>query len=168
MSAIQTPLTAIDRKLHKVVLDSDSSFSSMMELATAVRKEKYREFSYLRDGKIEYSSPGAIQSYVSYARAINLLDGELASARPKQDIRGLESFQQWLGNSVLEYLASKGCDPSKIGDAIQRLLSLSPPELPTQEKVRSQFSDPPSALFFRFSLKTGGLTEARSSPSEVP
>jgi hypothetical protein len=139
-------------------MDANASVSgSMMELASAIRNEEYREFSYLREGKRKYSSAEAIQSYVSYARAINLLDENLEPTRPKQDVRSLESFQQWLSNSVLDYLRSKNCDIKQIEDALQSLLTSNPPTLPTQERVRSKFSSPPSAMFFRFSLATLAL-----------
>src|SRR6266851_232381 len=152
MPPIATQQTAIDRKLQEIVLDSDDSFGNMMELAVAVADKQYKEFSYMRDKKRQYSSAEAIHSYVSYARSIGLLNGDLGSAKPKQDIRGLESFQQWLGDSVLDYLTQKHCPINEIEAKVQRLLQLVPPKLPTQEKVRSQFSDPPSAVFFRFSL----------------
>jgi hypothetical protein len=158
MPAISTHATSIDRKLHRVILDANASaFGSMMELAGAIEKEHYREFSYLREGKRRYSSAGAIQSYVSYARGLGLLDEKLDSTRPKQDVRSLESFQQWLSNAVLDYLRSKNCDITQIEGAVQALLTSNPPLLPTQERVRSRFSDPPSATFFRFSLTTLAL-----------
>jgi len=150
MSAISTHSTAIDRKLHRVILDANVAFGSMMELAVAIQRKHYREFSYLREGKRRYSSAGAIQSYVSYARALGLLDENLDSSR--KDARSLESFQQWLSNAVLDYLRSKNCDITQIQGAVQALLTSNPPLLPTQERVRSRFSDPPSATFFRFSL----------------
>lgn len=162
MPAIPTPPTAIDRKLHRVILDANGTeFSSMMELASAIRKEQYREFSYLREGKRMYSSAEAIQSYVSYARALGLLDENQNAARPKQDVRSLESFQQWLSNSVLDYLRSKGCDITQIEGAVQALLGSNPPLLPSQERVRSRFSNPPSAMFFRFSLTTLALLRSK-------
>lgn len=157
MSAIPSASTAIDRKLHRIVLESSASFASMMELAGEIRKNQHREFSYLREGKRLYSSPGAIQSYVSYARALGLLDENLDAARPKAEVRSLESFQQWLSNSVLDYLRSRNCDIQQIEGAVQTLLTSNPPVLPTQERVRSQFSSPPSAMFFRFSLATLAL-----------
>jgi hypothetical protein len=157
VSAIPTH-SAIDRKLHKVTQDANASaYGSMAELAGAISKEKYREFSYLRDGKRMYSSAGAIQSYVSYARAIGLLDENLDSARPKQDVRSLESFQQLLSSSVLDYLRNKNCDLIQIQSAMQALLTSNPPLLPTQERVRSRLSNPTSAMFFRFSLTTLAL-----------
>src|SRR5882672_1840947 len=105
----------------------------MMELATGIRKHAYLEFSYLREGKRRYSSADAIQSYVSYAKALGLLDENLDAARPKQDIRSLESFQQWLSNRVLDYLRAYNCDISQIESAVQSLLVSNPPVLPTQE-----------------------------------
>ncbi len=152
MPPIATHQTAIDRKLQKIVLDSGDSYGNMMELAVTVADHQYNEFSYTRDKKKQYSGAEAIHSYVSYARATGLLNADLGSAKPKQDIRGLESFQQWLGDSVLDYLTQKHCPIADIEAKVQALLQLSPPKLPTQEKVRSQFRDPPSEVFFRFSL----------------
>jgi hypothetical protein len=152
MPPIATHQTAIDRKLQKIALDSGESYGNMMELAVTVAEKQYNEFSYMRNKKKQYSSAGAIHSYVSYARAIGLLNVDLGPTKPKQDIRGLESFQQWLGDSVLDYLTQNHCPIHDIEAKVQALLQHTPPKLPTQEKIRSQFSDPPSAVFFRFSL----------------
>jgi hypothetical protein len=158
MAAISTPSTAIDRKLHRIVLDANPSHSpNMVDLATAIKREKYQEFSYTRSGKTEFSSAAAIQKYVSYAHAIELLDSNLGSSRLKKDIRDLQSFQQWLGDAVLDYLSRKGCNTQQIGNVIEALLHAPPYKLPTREKVRSQFKDPPSEDFFRFSLKIVAL-----------
>jgi hypothetical protein len=129
----------------------------MMALAREIATQKYREFSYSRGGKTEFSGAETIQSYVGYARAIDLLDADLGSTQSKKNIRDLQSFQQWLSNAVLDYLRNEGCDIKRIEGAVQTLLQLTPPKLPTQEKVRSQLQDPPSAEFFRFSLKTIAL-----------
>lgn len=158
MSAISTPSTAIDRKLHRIVLDANpSNFANMMALANAIKREKYTEFTYSRGGKTEFSGAEAIQTYVSYARAIELLDSDLGSSRPKKDIRDLQSFQQWVGDAVLDYLDRRGCNIQQIGAVIQNLLRVPPYKLPTREKVRSQFKGAPSADFFRFSLKAVAL-----------
>lgn len=152
MPPIGTQQTAIDRKLQRVVLDSDDSYGTMMELAVAISEKEYKEFSYMRDKKKQYSSAEAIHTYVSYARAISLLNVDLGSMKAKPDIRSLESFQQWLSDSVLDYLNQKGCPIHEIEAKVQGLLRHTPPKLPTQEKVRSEFGNPISASFFRFSL----------------
>jgi hypothetical protein len=91
MAAIPTASNEIDRKLHRILLDSNSAvLTDMSALARSVQRERYPEFAYSRGGRKEFSSAGTIHRYVSFAKNVGLLDGNLASTRPKKEIRALE------------------------------------------------------------------------------
>ena len=80
MAAIPTAANDIDRKLHRILLESNSAvFTDMSALARTVERERYPEFSYLRGGKKEFSSAETIHKYVSFAKSVGLLDGNLVS-----------------------------------------------------------------------------------------
>lgn len=154
MAAIGTAPTAIDRKLHRVVLDSEpTQFNTLMAIAREVAANRYPEFSYVRNGETEYSGQGAIQGYVSYAHDLGLLDSDLAIARPKKDVRSLENFQQWLSDATLRYLTDTNASMEQIEQAIVELFRSQPFRIPTQTNIREKLNNPPSLRNFRFSLK---------------
>jgi hypothetical protein len=158
MPAVSTAVNAIDRKLHRVVLDSDpDQFKTFAALSRHMTSAKPTEFSYQRFGKTEYSGAESIEGYVSFARDIGLLDGNLQPARPKKEIRGLESFQIWLGDLTMQYLDAKNASVTQIEQAMVDLMQGTPSRLPTQENIRSKLDSPPSPRNFRFALKITAL-----------
>jgi hypothetical protein len=158
MSATPSKPNDIDRKLHRIILDSNASdFTDMMSLAKHIESQKPTEFSYFRDGRTRFSGAETIREYISYASAVGLLDPNLAPTRPKKDVRSLESFQQWLSDTVFQYLATKGCAITQIANKIPTLFSTSPYRLPTLGQVRSLFATPPSPRVFRHSLRIMAL-----------
>lgn len=158
MPAVSTAINAIDRKLHRVVLDSDpNQFESFAALSRQIASDKSTEFSYQRFGKTEYSGAEAIEAYVSFARELGLLDGNLETARPKKEIRALENFQSWLGDLTMQYLDAKNASVQQIQQAITELVHASPSRLPTQENIRAKLNGPPSPRNFKFALKITAL-----------
>lgn len=153
MAAISTAVNEIDRKLHRIVLDTDRELTTMMALARSLEEEKYDEFSYTRDEKTEYSSANTIHTYVSYARTIGLLNGNLEPTQPKSDVRSLENFQQWLSDTVVQFLSENNSSLPQIRDAMLAALGKIPRILPTLESVHARLTNPPPPLVFRFSLK---------------
>lgn len=154
MAPISTAPNEIDRKLHRILLDSNpKKFTTMMALGRSIAVKKYVEFSYLRGDETEFATPSTIQNYVGYARDIGLLDGNLASSRKKEDIRALENFQQWLSDTVSRFLSNTHCSIEHIRETGQRLLRATPCELPTQENVHADLENPPPLHTFRASLK---------------
>src|SRR6266853_3841236 len=119
MAAISTTPNAIDRKLHRIVLDTNpDEFKSFVALGRQIAKSKPAEFSYQRFGKVEYAGAAAIESYVSFARDVGLVDGDLRVTRPKKEIRTLENFQQWLSDLTMQYLEGKNASLKQIEQAI--------------------------------------------------
>jgi hypothetical protein len=158
MAAIASTPNAIDRKLHRIVLDSNpDEFKSFAALARYIARSKPAEFSYQRLGKPEYAGADAIESYVSVSRDIGLLDGDLRTNRPKKEIRTLENFQQWLSDLTMQYLEAKNASLKQIEQAILGLSQNSPCRLPTQENIRTQLQNPPSSRNFRLALKIVAL-----------
>jgi hypothetical protein len=156
--AVSTTPNAIDRKLHRVVLDADpEQFKSFAALARQISMNKPQEFSYQRFGKTEYAGADAIEAYVSFAHDIGLLDGDLKPARQKKEIRALENFQQWLGDLTLQYLESKNASLKQIEEIMENLMHSSPCRLSTQENIRAQIQNPPSSRNFRLCLKVVAL-----------
>jgi hypothetical protein len=83
MAAISTAPNAIDRKLHRITLETNPEvFKTFVSLARDIASKKPEEFSYQRFGKIEYAGADAIESYVSFAQDVGLIDGDLRIARP--------------------------------------------------------------------------------------
>jgi hypothetical protein len=154
MPAISTAPNAIDRKLHRVVLESDSAqFSSFAALGRHIAQAKSTEFSYLRFGKLEFAGAEAIENYVGFARDVGLVDGDLNPSRPKREIRSLENFQHWLGDLTMQYLEVKNASMAQIEQAAIDLSQGKPSRLSTQENIRGKLESPPSLRNFRFSLK---------------
>jgi hypothetical protein len=136
--------------------------STVAALARQLAQNKLDEFSYTRSEKIEYSSAGAISSYISFARDIRLLDGDLQIARQKKEVRALDNFQGWLADLTLQYLDRNNASLLQLGDLVHELCQRQPHVLPTQEKLRSLISEPPSARSFRFSLKILSLLRSNT------
>jgi hypothetical protein len=158
MPAVSTAINAIDRKLHRVVLNSDpDQFKTFAALSRQIASDKSTEFSYQRFGKTEYSGAEAIEAYVSFAREVGLLDGELQAARPKKEIRALENFQSWLGDLIMQYLDAENASVEQIQRAMIDLVTGSPSRLPTQENIRAKLDGPPSPRNFKFALKITAL-----------
>ena len=154
MTLVATSPNEIDRKLHRIILDANpSEFTNMMALARSIAREKCVEFSYVRTGKTEHSGATTIQHYISYASEVKLLDGDFSPTKPKKDVRSLESFQQWLSDTVYQYLTDHACAVEQIADKTQFLLQAAPHKLPTPDKIRALIKSAPSAMVFRFSLK---------------
>jgi len=154
MAATPTTVNEIDRKLHRIVLETDPrTLTTMMALARSVEQEQYEEFSYTRDEKTEYSSANTIHNYISYARTIGLLNGDLESNQAKSDVRSLENFQQWLSDTVVQFLNDNNSSIPKIKDAMQALLGGMPRILPTLENIHTQLTAPPPPPIFKQSLK---------------
>lgn len=166
MATISTAPNEVDRKLHRIVLDSNpAQLTNMAALARFIEEEKHIEFSYSRAGKTEFSSANTIKTYVSYARAIGLLDGDLAPTQLKKDIRSLENFQQWLSNAVVQYLTDNNSAIPQIATVIQASLQNVPYTLPTPQNVYEWLKSPPPAPTFKLSLKIISLL--RSSTLQV-
>lgn len=158
MPAVSTVVNAIDRKLHRVVLESDpNQFKTFAALSRQIAVNKSAEFSYQRFGRTEHSGADAIEAYVSFAREVGLLDGNLELARPKKEIRALENFQSWLGDLTMQYLDAHNASVEQIRDAITELVHAAPSRLPTQENIRSKLAGAPSPRNFRFALKITAL-----------
>ena len=154
MPAVPTGVSEIDRKLHRVIMESNpTEFTNMMGLARSMAKVKHREFSYTRARKTKYSSADTIQSYISYARTVGLLDGNLSPTRPKGDVRTLENFQQWLSDTVVQYLADNNSAITRVEDEIRGMLQGVTIELPTQDNVYSRLQNPPPRQVFQMSLR---------------
>ncbi len=154
MAAIPTAVNEIDRKLHRIVLDTDPrTLTTMMALARSVEQEQYDEFSYTRDEKTEYSGANTIHTYVSYARTIGLLNGDLEPNQPKPDVRSLDNFQQWLSNTVVQFLSENNSSIPQIQDAMLAALGKIPRILPTLENIHARLTAPPPPPVFRLSLK---------------
>ncbi len=142
MAVISTTPNAIDRKLHRVVLDADpDEFKSFAALARHIAQNKAGEFSYLRFGQLVYAGAEAIETYVSFAHDIGLLDGDLRTTRPKKEIRALENFQQWLSDLTMQYLKARAASLKQIELAIRDLTQNSPCRLPTQENIRTKLEE---------------------------
>lgn len=149
-----TTPSAIDRKLHRVVLEADpDQFKSFAALARQIAAGEPQEFSYQRFGKVEHAGADAIVTYVSFAHDIGLLDSDLRVTRPRKEIRALENFQPWLGDLTLQYLEAKNASLKHIEQAMQDLSQGSPCRLSTQENIRAKLDSPPSLHNFRLSLK---------------
>ena len=158
MTAISSAPNAIDRKLHRIVLDANpDEFRSFAALARHVAQSKPVEFSYHRFAKLEYAGADAIESYVSFARDIGLLDGDLEIVRPKKEIRTLENFQHWLGDLTVQYLDAKNASLKQIERAILELSQSLPFRLPTQDNIRAKLETPASTRNFRLALRIVAL-----------
>jgi hypothetical protein len=158
MPAVSTVINAIDRKLHRVILDSDpNQFKTFAALSRQIASNKSAEFSYQRFEKTEYSGAESIEAYVSFAREVGLLDGDLQTVRLKKEIRTLENFQSWLSDLTMQYLDANNASVQQIQQAIIELVQASPSRLPTQENIRAKLNDPPSPRNFRFALKITAL-----------
>jgi hypothetical protein len=158
MTAISSMPNAIDRKLHRIVLESDpQEFKSFASLARHISQSKVVEFSYQRFRKLEYAGAPSIESYVSFARDIGLLDGDIRITRLKKEIRTLENFQQWLGDLTVQYLEANNASLKLIEKALVGLSQQSPSRLPTQENVRNSLDNPPSTRNFRLALRIVAL-----------
>jgi len=152
--AVVTARNEIDRKLHRIVLESNpNEFVNNISLASFLEDQKLMEFSYSREGKIQYANADTIGYYVSYARTIGLLDDRLGSAKPKMDIRGLENFRQWLSDLVVQYLTEKNCSIEQIRSTVLSLLQSTPSKIPTPKNVNERIPNSPDLLFFKLSLK---------------
>ena len=165
MTAISTTPNAIDRKLHRIVLDSNpDEFKTFVDLARYIANSKPSptEFSYQRFGKHEYAGADAIEGYVSFARDVGLLDGDLRASRPKKELRTLDNFQQWLGDLTIQYLEAKNASLKQIEQAILELMQQSPRLLPTQDNIRAKLNNPPSSRNFKFALKILALLRPKA------
>jgi len=158
MAAIATGPTEVDRKLHLVVLEaSPGRFTSLIGLARSIEQSKLAEFSYRRSDRTEFANAETIRVYVAFAREIGILDENLGPTRPKAQVRSLDNFQAWLSDLVGRYLDDHGSSQQQIADAVRHLLSASPAELPSQEKVRVSLSSPLPPLDFRMCLRIMAL-----------
>jgi hypothetical protein len=158
MPSPRTPRQEIDRKLHRIVLESDSSlYPTATSIGRALKEGKTVEFSYQRGGGTQFSSPGSIARYVLYAREIGLLDGSFDSTIPKSKIRQIDNFQGWLADSIMDYLKGKNSSIGQIEDTLSALLSRAPYELPTFDNLYSHLREPPPKDYLRLSLRVLAL-----------
>jgi hypothetical protein len=154
MTSIHTPATSIDRKLHRVVLNSDPEyFKTAISLARTIADQNLAEFSYQRENKIRYATPMSISKFISYSREVGLLDENLASAQLKTDIRALDNFQSWLKNQVMIYLETNNASLENIKTSTLSLFTDTPYTLPTPVKVHEALKTSISLSSFRMSLK---------------
>jgi hypothetical protein len=153
-----TPQTAIDRKLHCIMLKSTSgAFAGPGELARSVQGDKNVEFSYARKGEIFYSGASTVQKYIRFAQAIAILDEDLKPTQKEAVFKPLNSFQNWLGSRVIQYLNTNGCSADQIKDAIRGLLQEETPRLPTPDNVFEKVQRPVSRENFMTSIKLVSL-----------
>jgi hypothetical protein len=166
MAAIPTAPTEIDRKLHRVILSTNSTlFTDMTALARSIEEGHHAEFSYSRAGRTEFSSAQTITKYVSYAKTVGLLDGNLAATKLKKDVRSLEEFQQWVSDIVVQYLIDNQCAIDQIRDAAVALLQEFPSKLPTPANVLRRLQSPLRFEVFRLSLRV--VSQLRPDALEV-
>lgn len=153
MAPIHTPITSVDRKLHRVVLSSDPDyFKNAISLAREIAGRQLNEFSYQRENKLKYATPLSITKFVAYAREIGLLDENLACTQLKDDVRSVENFQWWLRNQVMNYLETNIASLDHIKTATLSLLSDVPYTLPTPVKIHEVLKTSMSISSFRLSL----------------
>jgi hypothetical protein len=158
MAAPKNAPQEIDRKLHRIVLESDPTrYPTASALGRALNEAKKAEFSYQRGGKTNYSAYGSIARYVLYGKEVGLLDGDLKSTIPKANISSLVSFQAWLTDSVMNYLKGKGASIDEIEDTLASMLAKPPFELPTFENLYSHLKAAPSRDYLRLSLRVLAL-----------
>jgi hypothetical protein len=149
---------SIDQKLHRIVEASNSQkYPTAMALGRFLKDEKTSEFSYERGGRTEFSASPTIARYAIYARDIALLDGSFECTRTKTDVRSLTNFQQWLGDSVLNYLAENKASVTEIEKAIVTLFTSTPASLPTLANIRLATGTPLSLGDLRLSLRAVAL-----------
>ncbi len=158
MALIPTPPTAIDHKLHCIILKSSSNkFATPNDLARAIVKDKNVEFSYERNGVTYYSGASTVQKYIRYCQAITILDEDLLPLQKNTVFGELDSFQNWLGNKVIQYLSNNKCSSGQIKDAIRGLLQEETPRLPTPDNVLDKLERPVGRDNFMTSVKLVSL-----------
>jgi hypothetical protein len=161
--AISTSPREIDRKLHRVVREADSSlYSTAIALGRAIETANLPEFAYQRGRDTVYANADTISTYVLYARDIRLLDGDLNATRGKGDIRSLDNFQQWLSDAVVRYLRDNNASLEQIQAAVASLLSSTPHQLPTLDNLYKILRSPPPRHSLRMSLKVLSLLRPRA------
>lgn len=152
----------IDRKLHRIVETADSQkYATATAIGRFLKDAKAQEFSYERGGKTEHAAPTTIARYAIYARDIGLLDASFDCTRPKSEIRSLINFQQWLADSILNYLAQNGASVSDIEKATVALLGKMPASLPTLPNVRQTTGTTLSLADLRLSLRALALLKPK-------
>jgi hypothetical protein len=130
----------------------------MSGLSRFVQDQEYIEFSYSRAGETQFAGAGTIYRYVSYAKAIGLLDDTLASGKSKRDIRAFGDFQEWLSDLVVQHLNDNNCSVERIREAARALLTAKfPAQLPTPINVRTFLKNPLPPEVFRISLQLVSL-----------
>lgn len=160
---VPTPPTEIDHKLHRIVLGAASQDSaSLKDLARTLETEKWPEFSYERDGKTRYTSVSTIAKYVSYARALNLLNDQIKPLGPSASYSGLAAFQGWLADKVITYLANNNCSITAIRQAMQNLLTEVPARLTTPDNVHDKIKTTISREIFKNCIKVVHLLRPRT------
>lgn len=157
MPPIPTPRTALDHKLHYIILASDSSIRTMIGLAEKIADKKSDEFSYVRDEETQFVGATGIVPYVSYANTVGLLNEDLLSTRPKAEIKSLEHFQVWLSELVFEFLNSNGIGIPLIKSKIPDLFQQPPYKLPTLENVMPLVDSALQPKVLRLSLRIMAL-----------
>jgi hypothetical protein len=153
MSPIHTPITSVDRKLHRVVLISEPDyFKNAISLAREIAGRQLTEFSYQRENKLKYATASSITRFVTYAREVGLLDENLACTQPKDDVRSVDNFQWWLRNQVMNYLEAHHACLDHIKSATLVLLTDIPYSLPTPVRVHDALETSIPLSSFRLSL----------------
>ncbi len=154
MAQIPTPKTSVDRKLHRIVLNSDSNyFKTAISLARTIADQNLEEFSYQRNNKILFATPVSISKFISYAREIGLLNENLDSTQPKADVRSTENFQWWVKSQVMIYLEKNNSSLEDIKKATLTLMGDLPYFLPSVDKIHDGLKTSISKTSFRTSLK---------------
>ena len=157
MAATNTPYNGIDRKLHVIALSIDpSAYSTKLELARAIEKAKSDEFSRQTVEGTRYVKAGTIVEYITFAESIGVLATDRYCARPKQEIRGLGNFQEWLAELVLDYLNGNKASQANIAEAIFRMFERQPRDLPTIENLHKELKTPLTVKHLRFCLRILG------------
>jgi len=158
MAAIRTARNAIDRKLHRIVMEADRvKFSNFIVLARHIAGNRYEAFSYPTEKGIRYAQPSTIATYVSFAQRLGLLDPDLAPARPKRDVRSRDGFHAWLGAKAMNYLEENNASLDGIYLATLGLFGKTPHELPTIENLRRELGTTIDADDLRKTLKVISL-----------
>lgn len=126
--------TALDRKLHRIVLSTTPDCATSASLARHIESKNCKEFVYFRDNKQQPCKWHSISRYVSFAGEIGLLDETFACIVGKTSVRAFGSFKPWAGERILAFNIKNGLSQDALQSAVLALVQ-EQRQVPTTQKL---------------------------------
>jgi hypothetical protein len=142
----------IKEKMHQIaILSNEENLGSSHLLGSVILNKKLPEFSYIRNGSVQYCDLPTIKDYINFSVDLGILNRNYGLTINKPQILNLENFESWASDLVIGYITSHNFSIDQILLATNDLIN-NRKILPTTGKLFESLNPSTSRRKFVWSL----------------